>query len=586
MNFLTSTTIGYDPLSGAGAPLIAVQKVDVVAHSYGGLLTRWYMEQAANSSGGKLFEDLRNIRSLIEIGTPNLGSPLANMIDEVYSGTSLGKMIANASLPSWVIDTAAFLKFVPSSATTMSGFLAYLQQLGANGLPTTSNGNPYPFYEDDAVNSPLLSQLNAGSPFNNNVSYAAVYGTNPNLPALKWHDMTLLWLDVYPDMQPMGPNGQSYFPWLQILDGASNDSIVPTWSATLPDLSYDKPVNTDHIDLEANATTEADVLAFLANPNLPLGSAEAAAAGTSGWSAPVSDQNAYSGGTNSGPSTEVSGAGLNPAAIVGVRLDGTDYNTTTWDAYKNAGAQYPVFTGMVRVSQLTTGVNFSYNASYVDITGGAHSTSLGAFYLYGQGQTNGGNYLFVAPQYLQGAGPSDWVPFSISTLALGRGAAQSISSPYTSQPFAVNSYANISYTLNGVDSASTALNVPAYTPPAPLVNAPNAQNQVMVTLNGAYQVQPSGSGSYADVKLYADGGLIGSDTLLAEYQFNDLNPPNVSVYWVGLAITYSQTVTLTLSNYTLTGPLGSANWDQGLFQELNQSVIGTLDSGDAYVPGS
>ena len=61
----------------------------------------------------------------------------------------------------------------------------------------------------------------------------------------------------------------------------------------------------------------------LANPNLPLGTAEAMAAaaadpaGETGWNPPVSDRNAYANqangitsGTNAGPSTEVSNAGL------------------------------------------------------------------------------------------------------------------------------------------------------------------------------------------------------------------------------------------------------------------------------------
>ncbi len=71
-----------------------------------------------------------------------------------------------------------------------------------------------------------------------------------------------------------------------------------------------------------------------------------------------------------------------------------------------------------------------------------------------------------------------------------------------------------------------------------------------------------------------------------QYQFNDINPANTTVYWVGLAISYSETVTMTLNGSTLTGPLGSAPWNDGLFQELNQSIIGTKESGDAYVPGS
>ena len=68
--------------------------------------------------------------------------------------------------------------------------------------------------------------------------------------------------------------------------------------------------------------------------------------------------------------------------------------------------------------------------------------------------------------------------------------------------------------------------------------------------------------------------------------YNDVNLAGTSDYWVGLAINYSEAVALTLGDCTLTDPLGSANWDQALFQALNQSVIGKLDCGDAYVPGS
>ncbi len=99
-------------------------------------------------------------------------------------------------------------------------------------------------------------------------------------------------------------------------------------------------------------------------------------------------------------------------------------------------------------------------------------------------------------------------------------------------------------------------------------------------------VQAAGSGSYATVSLYSDGGLIGSDTLLAQSSWSDSSPPGVSVFWVGLALPYTDTEPLTLNNYTITGPLGSAPWNDGLFQELNQASLGTLDSGDGYVPGS
>ena len=246
-----------------------------------------------------------------------------------------------------------------------------------------------------------------------------------------------------------------------------------------------------------------------------------------------------------------------------------------------------------------SGVNLQVNGSTIETTVSVVGTSiytisqsLGNYFLTepSSGQTN---YLTVNAAYLQGAGAADWIPFSITTTPMGRGVNQSISGPGGSLDVSQTGFADISFTYYGnaigatsISSASTGLDVPVYSPPAPTVSAPNAQNQVTATLTGAYQVQAAGSGSYATVSLYSDGGALGSDTLMAQYQFNDINPANTTVYWVGLAISYSETVTMTLNGSTLTGPLGSAPWNDGLFQELNQAITGKLDSGDSYVPGS
>ncbi len=298
------------------------------------------------------------------------------------------------------------------------------------------------------------------------------------------------------------------------------------------------------------------MVSFLANPNLPLGSAQRAAAGTNGWQPPVADRNAYSSsagnvlqsGTNSGPSTEVSGARLNPGAIVGARLDGSDYNLTSWDAYKNAGAQYPVFTGMVQVSQLTAGVNFSYNARYDDINGVSDSASLGSFYLYGKGVAGSPNYISVSSQYLQGAGPNDWVPFSIATLAMGRGVSQSVSSPYVSQPFEIGQggpsspqFVSISYSLNSMTSATTTYDVQLWGTTGTPQSGPNT--------------------------LLYDSGLTQAD--LTPY-----------VYWAGLALPYVAQVNLSHnSNGLIVGPNGNTIASGAyLFQYFNESGFNTQDS--------
>ncbi len=591
LGYVASTTDGGPSVSTGilyGTP-IAVQKVDVVAHSYGGLLTRWYMEQATNSSGGKLFEDFRNIRSLIELGTPNLGSPLANMIDEVYSGTALGQTIGNAGLPSWLIDTAAFIHQVPSTVTTVSGFLAYLQELGAGGLPTTSGGNPYPFYEDDAVDSPLLGELNAGSPFNDSVSYAAVYGTDTSLPVKKLPNLNIavLWLNVYADMQPIGPNNQSYFPWINTFDGAANDAVVPEWSDMLPVQAYDMPVNTDHIDLESNASTEADVVAFLANPGIPLGSAEAKAAdaadpsGQTGWNAPVSDQNAYFGGANNnGPGTEVYDAGLNPEAVVGVQLDGNnDYNAATWNLgvasgnQAGAGIKHPVLTGMVQKSQLEGGISMSLVAS----SGGYDSlrdTLDTATVRYG------GTGVYVDANAWAAAGPGDYVPLEISTLEMGRGLSQGVTGPSLGnvQDDSGTGYALVGYTLGGISSPTTQVNLPTYTPPAPVVIADVAGQPIQVQVEGAFQVTDATAGSSPtsyDVKLYDTSG----DKLYEEDVSAASEPTGI---WNGLALEFTP-ILLTFgrgSNNTIIAPDGfvltsPANilqnfWESGVTSSLGQ----------------
>ena len=80
--------------------------------------------------------------------------------------------------------------------------------------------------------------------------------------------------------------------------------------------------------------------------------------------------------------------------------------------------------------------------------------------------------------------------------------------------------------------------------------------------------------------------LFGKTLRAAQDLYNDVNLAGTSDYWVGLAINYLEAATLTLSDCTLTDPLGSGPWNDGLFQELNQSIIGKLDYGDTYVPGS
>ena len=82
----------------------------------------------------------------------------------------------------------------------------------------TLRTQPLPFYQDASINSAELAQLNA-NPFNPDVSYAAVIGT-----AQPTNYLSLL--------EPIGPTGQSLFPWVNTFDGAGSDGVVPGEAAT------------------------------------------------------------------------------------------------------------------------------------------------------------------------------------------------------------------------------------------------------------------------------------------------------------------------------------------------------------------
>ena len=77
-----------DALKSAATQGIAARRVDVVAHSMGGLVTRYFLDQDHAVSAPYLPSD--PVHKLIAIGTPHLGSPLAELLlkhqyDQPYS---------------------------------------------------------------------------------------------------------------------------------------------------------------------------------------------------------------------------------------------------------------------------------------------------------------------------------------------------------------------------------------------------------------------------------------------------------------------------------------------------------------------
>jgi hypothetical protein len=179
------------------------------------------------------------------------------------------------------------------------------------------------FFQDAAVNSERLDELNT-TPFNPDVAYAAIAGT----------DITLKGLDLYNDFAPWRGLDASYFPWMKTFDSGTfaTDAVVPKWSALLGVTSHNATVFANHNGL----TTERDVFSYvqawlngttLHRGNdlkltmgtyvaVPLGLAQRAA-----WTnePPLSVRNAYVGSTVQDDGTS-KGAGLNRDAIIKLEI--------------------------------------------------------------------------------------------------------------------------------------------------------------------------------------------------------------------------------------------------------------------------
>ncbi|MGC9261236.1 MAG: hypothetical protein ACP5I8_14320 [Phycisphaerae bacterium] len=154
------------------------------------------------------------------------------------------------------------------------------------------------------------------------------------------------------------------------------------------------------------------------------------------------------------------------------------------------------------------------------------------------------------------AGPNDYVPFEINALEMGRGITQGVTGPSLGgvQDDSDTGYALVGYTLGGISSPTTQVNLPNYTPPAPVVTSDVAGQPIQVQVEGAFQVTDATAGSSPtsyDVKLYDTS----SDKLYDEDVSAASEPSGV---WNGLALEFSP-ILLTFgrgSNNTIIAPDG------------------------------
>ena len=165
------------------------------------------------------------------------------------------------------------------------------------------------------------------------------------------------------------------------------------------------------------------------------------------------------------------------------------------------------------------------------------------------------------------------MPFEISALEIGRSVEPGITGPSLNgvQADPATQAAMVEYSLGGILSPDTQVNLPTYTPPVPVVVSDNPTGAIQLTLNGVFQVTGSTSDSY-QVKLYdTNSDLLWEDTVpTAGY----------AGAWNGLAWSYSLTADLGHnSSGQIVGPLGSpiaspANiWEDLLPSPLNSTSV-------------
>lgn len=263
---------------------LAIRRVDVVAWSYGGVITRWYLASDgsnpshANSQAQSWYRRLYNyntasalttayagdIRKLITLGSMWRGVPFVNYANEV----------AFKSYPSpsglWLGD-GAFPSLFGVELSTLSGFI---NALDADALPIHLPVR-VPSMEVMAVNSPWLTHLifgnrtpgasaNRARPFRDDTAYGSISGDNHRYLAGVYDSHHL----AHTRQQP------SWFPYLSLeyandVTRNYNDGIVPVWSSAIPG-SY-KIAPSNHRDYVRDPDTLNYVIQWLNNAALPTG---------------------------------------------------------------------------------------------------------------------------------------------------------------------------------------------------------------------------------------------------------------------------------------------------------------------------
>ncbi len=347
---------------------IAVKKADIIASSYGGLCSRWYVEKAPDYGD--------DVRKLITLGTPHRGVGATNM----NAQAAVDPVIANASsqLFSPVDTVAGTLELIDNF-----GFLRWKKNY-------TGGIDIVPSLQVMAFGSEVLGQLNDSTVFNDNVAYASIVGTDSEL------NFVVFTINVHYDLDPVVSvlaQQKSYFPMMPILDGGANasDAVVPVWSARLSARSTDVAV--DHLSFHASSLVHDITFIWLQDSTIPLGAEHRAAFLAQTIDQNTSRENAYRGSTLLG--TESVSSGLVDDAIVQVKFSGPTLGEAGGLPLldSSGGIVTATMTGMVRtdiagtpqtetVTLVTDGFFFDTSLNAVTETLDPGTTPAGEFFTF------------------------------------------------------------------------------------------------------------------------------------------------------------------------------------------------------------
>jgi Tol biopolymer transport system component/pimeloyl-ACP methyl ester carboxylesterase len=229
----------WDPWTTWKGKKLAIRRVDLIGHSYGGMVCRWYVANRpadsesrkwylAGTPGRDFAAPLRtyggDVRKLVTFASMWRGVPLCNELTECAATANETNPFGNAPIN-----------------TSFNGFREWIERLPKPYWPAPpSIGSVFlPTYQVMAVESPWLRQMLYGTPtpapsvaptpFVESVCYGSVAGTSS--------DYIEGVIDLYDEIRSRQQPSWFPYPSLEVARGKQlnyQDGIVPLWSAALP----------------------------------------------------------------------------------------------------------------------------------------------------------------------------------------------------------------------------------------------------------------------------------------------------------------------------------------------------------------